>query len=256
MVANRALARSFLLWHGFHKLEPTPKLQRIAEIEWFQKPVWEQVRMRAAMQFCASVTRIRNPAILIPTTNENDGIELSSSPASTSEDSPKSSSPTTHKNDGEVSKSSPASMDLPESSSPTTLNNSSSHKSTSKSTRFHTSPSKLPQPSSLPLHKSTQHSSQSLPESTQLPPERTPPDPTILPPGQLTPEQRKAMQKQMSRAKQLVIKIKPPAAKKARKSKKEPEEKTKDQMLVESPKEPSDPASKGIVASFWKFLGR
>ena len=237
LTANIELAKAFLSWRGFHKLEPIQVSKNIVEGDWFGKPVWEQVRMRAALQYCSDLTGLRNPAVLTPTTHKNDGKVSGSSPASTSKDSSESSSPATNENNGKVSNSSPASMDLPESSSPTTENIPISNESTSKSKQSHS--------------LRAQPHSQSPPEPTQLPPEPT--EPSILPPGQLTLEQKKTMQKQMSRAKQLVSKTKQPAGKKAKKSKKEPDENPKDQIPSE---EPSEPESKGIVASFWKILGR
>ena len=267
-----ALARAFIKWGGFHKLEPVARSGNAYEFgnsEWVGKPVWEQVRMRTAMQLSAKLANVLNPAITgkrttrendrevsvsspasasmdslesnSPTARENDEKALDSSPTYASMDSPESDSPTARENDGKALDSSPgsASMDSPESSSPTTLDIPILHESTSKPTESHSLITELPQPPS-----------QFPTEPTQLPPEPTPP-------GQLTLEQKKIMQRQMSRAKQLVANTsKQSASKKARKAKKEPEEKPKDQMLDESPEEPLDPASKGIVASFWKFLGR
>jgi hypothetical protein len=239
LTPSKQISEAFLRWRGFHKLKRISVSNDTKEGEWLGKPVWEQACMRAAIKQCAKFSGLPNPAVTRNSiTHKNDGKKSDSSPASASKDSPKSSSPTAHENDGKVSNSSPASMDLPESSSPTTLDIPISHESTSKSTQPHSLQTEISQP---PSHS---------------PSEPAPLEPTILPPGQLTPEQKKSMQRQMSRAKQLVAKTKQTAGKKARKSKKELEEKPKDPMLDNFPEEPLEPASKGIVAGFWKMLGR
>jgi hypothetical protein len=248
------LARDFMLWHGFHKLEPFRVSSPIRESEWFEKPYREQVRMRAAVQWASRTGRLDNSDIIRKlTAHESDKIVSDSSPAS-------------------------ASMDSPESSSPTTLDMPISHESTPKSTQSLSALTEFPQPPS-----------QSPPVLTQLPPEPTPkptiplpleptpkptiplpleptPKPTIPLPleptaeptisrlGQLTSKQKETLQKQMSRAKQLGVKTKQPAEKKTRKPKMEP--KKEEPKLDKSPEKPSRPLTRDIVAKFWKFLGR
>jgi len=141
--------------------------------------------------------------------------------------------PKTNKNDGKVSESSSAStsMDSPEPSSPTTLE---------VPTQSHSLSTKLPQPLS-----------QAPGGPTQLPLKPTPPNPAI------TPEQKNTKERQMDRAQQVMAQTKKwTSKKKSRKSNKEPEEKLKDQQLDKSPEEPLESASKGIVAAFWKMVGR
>ena len=214
---QKRLATQFLRWRGFHELEPIEASKDVRESEWLERPDLEQVRMRAALQWCARIAGRPNPAVICKlTAHENDGKESDSNPASVSMNSPESS--------------------LPESSSPTTLDIPTSHESTSKSTQSSSLPTELPQPPS-----------QSSPEVTQLPPEPTPPKPIIPPSGQLTPEQKKTTQKQ------LMIKTKQPAAREAGKPKKQLEEEPKDQMLDKSPEEQQQSKS---ITGLWKIFGR
>jgi hypothetical protein len=139
---------------------------------------------------------------------------------------------------------SPASASMDSSSSPTKLDIPISHESTSNSTQSRSVQTELFQPPS-----------QSSPVLTQLPPEQIPPEPTIPPAGQLPPEQKEAIQKQMStKAEELKVKTKQPAAKKTRKLEKESKEERP--KLDKSPEDPLQPQSKSIVAGFWNFLGR
>ena len=138
---RKKLTNQFLRWRGFHKLEPI-EARDIKESEWFEKPDSEQVRMRAALQWCAQIAGRPNPAVICKlTTHENDGKESDSSPASASMDSSESSSPESR---------SPTTLDIPIS------------QSTSKSTESSSLPTGFPHPPS-----------QSLSELTQLPPEPT-----------------------------------------------------------------------------------
>ena len=216
---NRALAKHFLSWGGFHKLEPVEKTgMDIKETVWHEQP---QMRMRAALQRCSRVSGFPNPAII--------------------------SKRTARGNDGKVSNSSPssASMHSPGSSSPTTLDIPISHESTSNPTQSRSLPTESPQPPS-----------ESPPEPTQPSPKPTPPEITIPPPGQLTPEQpKKASQRQMSKVKEPMV-DKQGAARKAQKPVKEPEEKGQMPLVPDkSPEEPLQPRS-SIVAKLWKLLGR
>ena len=137
------------------------------------------------------------------------------------------------KGDGKVSDSSPgsASMDSPTPNIP-------------NSTQSRSLPTKPPQ-STL----------QTLLELTKLPPKPTPPESTIPPPGQLTPEQQN--EAQMSQAKEPVAKQ---AAMEAQMPDKGPEEgRLEDQMAHvpnKSPEEPLQPRFTNIVAKLWKLLGR
>ena len=188
----------------------------ITEDEWFEKPEWEQVHMRAALQRCSQATGFANPAVIGAHQKNREG--SNSSPAS-------------------------ASMDSPESSSPPALDIPITHESTSKSTESRSLLTEFPQSPSPSLH-----------EPNQPHPEPTPPKPTILPPGQLTLEQKKALQRQMSRAQQL---SKQPAARKAQKPKKKRGlEDQMPHMRDKFPEIPLQPQSDNIVASIWKFFGR
>lgn len=214
-----SLARLFLRWGGFHKLEPIQGPRDITESEWFAKTDIEQVRMRAALQWSSRITGLANPAILRKPTDNDE----------TASDSGAASVP----------------MDSPESISPSTLDVPISHESTSKSTQ---SPSLLTESPQPPFHSPS--------EPTQPPPESTPA--TTLQPGQLTPEQvliKQALKRQRFKAKQLMAKTKAPAVKKPQK----PEEKIPQEtpnVLDEFPEEPPPPQSKSIVANIWKLFGR
>jgi len=200
---NLPLTTQFLLWGGFHKLEPNKSLSDFKESECFTEPHWKQVRMRTALRLCSKKIHFMKPDVyrkLTASWLESDGIVSDSSPAS-------------------------ASMDSTESSSPTKLDIPISHESTSNSTQSRSVQTELPQPPS-----------QSSPVLTQLPPEQTPAEPTILPAGQLTPEQKETME--------LKVKTKQSAAKKTRNQKESKEE------------DPLQPQSKSIIASFWNFFGR
>lgn len=202
----------------------------ITESEWFGRPELEQVRMRAALQWCSQITGFPNPAVIRkPTARENDEKASNSSPASMSMDSSESRS------------SSPVTLDIPI-----------SEESTSTSTQ---SPSLLPEES---LQSPSQPSSQPSPEPTQ-PPSEPILAPTTPPPGQLTPEQvlaKKAMQRQMSRARQLMVKTKRPVAKKEQKPEEETPENQMPHVLDEFPEESPPPQPKGVIASIWKLFGR
>lgn len=188
--------------------------------------------MRAALQGCSLVTGALNPAVRNPAVIRKPtvGKEVSdSTPASASMDSPES----------------PVPLDIPI-----------SHESTSNLDQSQ-SPS-LPTESVQPLSQSPPEPTQPPPEPTQPPSEPTSAPSTIPPPGQLTPEQvlaKKAMQRQMSRAKQVKVNIKRPVAKKGHKPK---EETPVDQMpqVDGFPEEPSPPKPKGVMASIWNFFGR
>jgi hypothetical protein len=271
-----SVARIFLRWGGFHKLEPIDASGDILEKDWFMKPDREQVRMRAALQLCSRITRLTNPAVKgeptvasaaatasasmnssksRSTTKLDNSRQLASQPVrSPSMASPKSSSPTTldipisHESTSKATRSPP--MASPKSSSPTTLDTPISHKSTSKATQSHS----LLQPIS-----------HSPPELTQLPPEPTP-KVTIPPSVKITNEPKKeALRKQMSRAKQLqsTVKNKQPATKtaqnlKATKKLEIKEERREKERLEKETldKLPEEGQSKNIISNFWKFLGR
>ena len=219
--AHKALARQFLRWRGFHPLKPIEE-KEYKEDDWLEKAHWDQARMRTAVQRCSRILQCVNPAVIRPTAHENDGKVSDTSSAS-------------------------ASMDSPESSSPTALDIPITHESTSKSTQSRSLLTEFPQSPSQPP-----------PELTQVPPEPTSPEPTIQPtippPGQLTPEQKKALQRQMSRAKQINKQL---AAKKAQKPGKK-QERLKNQVshVPDEIPEESLQESKSIVTSFWKFVGR
>lgn len=212
--ANIPLAKLFLKWGGFHKLEPIEGPRDIRERECFEKTDLEQVRMRAALQWCSQVTGLANPAVLHkPTARDKDETVSDSNAAS-------------------------ASMDSLQSSPPSTLDIPISHESTQSPSLLTSTPQ--PQP---------------FPESTQPLPEAIP-APTTLQPVQLTPEQvlaEEAMKRQMSRAKQLMVKTKRPPARKARNF--SDEETSQAHVLDEFPEEPPQ-QSKSIIDNIRKLFGR
>ena len=222
-LAHKALARQFLRWRGFHALKPIEE-KELREDNWLEKAYWDQTRMRIAVQRCSRILQCDNPAVIRK--------------------------PIAHENDGKVSDTSSASgsMDSPGSSPRTALDIPITHESTSKSTQSRSLLTEFPQ-----------SPSQTPPELTQVPPEPTSPEPTIQPtippPGQFTPEQKKILQRQMSRAKQINKQL---AAKKTQKPGKKQEERPKNQVSLVPDEIPEEPLqeSKNAVASFWKFVGR
>jgi len=177
--------------------------------------------MRAALQWCSQITGFANPAVLRRPTGQDNVGTVDSSAAS-------------------------ATMGSLESISPSTLDVPISHESTSEST----------QSSSL-LTESSQPPSQSHPRPTQPPPESTPAS-TTPQRGQLTTEQvlaKEALKRQMSRAKQVMVKTKRPVARKAQKPEEETPQEQSQHVLDEFPEE-TPPQSKGIISSIWKLFGR
>lgn len=134
-----SLAKQFLTWGGFHKLELMELGEDIKEGVWLEKP---PMRMRAALQWSSRFTGLADPGVIHK--------------------------PTVQKEDGKVSDSSPdtASMDSPESSSPTTPDIPISDESTSKSTEPRTLLTELPQR----LLELTQLSPNPTPPEITIPP--------------------------------------------------------------------------------------
>ena len=81
-----SFAEQFLRWGGFHELKPLNSWGDLKEIVWLENP---QMRMRAALQRCARLTGLADPAIFRPTkAQKDDGKVSDSSPGSVPDKSP------------------------------------------------------------------------------------------------------------------------------------------------------------------------